>query len=108
MPATIVPVLAMAPAQPGGQQPSLLVQLIPFVLIFAVFYFLLILPARRRQKKHDEMLGQLKAGDRVVTSGGIFGTVAGVDDQKVLLKIADGVKIDVARSAISGLQEPPQ
>jgi len=108
MPVITLPVLAAAPMSASPQQPSFLVQLIPFVLIFVVFYFLLILPARKRQKKHAEMLDQLKAGDRIVTSGGIFATVVGVDEQKIQLRIADGVKIDVAKSAIAGFQEQPQ
>lgn len=108
MPVTILPILAAAPTTSAPQQPSFLVQLIPFALIFVVFYFLLIMPARKRQKKHAEMLDQLKAGDRVVTSGGIFATVVGVDEQKIQLRIADGVKIDVAKSAIAGFQDQPQ
>jgi preprotein translocase subunit YajC len=103
---TLPSILAMAPPPPGGQQPSLLVQLLPFILIFAVFYFLLIMPARKKQKKHAEMLTALKAGDKVVTSGGIYGTVVGVTDEVVQLRIADQVKIEVAKHAIGGLQNP--
>jgi preprotein translocase subunit YajC len=96
-------VLAMA--QPaGGEKPNFLVQLAPLILIFVIFYFLLIAPARRKQKKHTEMLGNLKSGDKVVTSGGVYATVVGVTEQVVQLRIADGVKIEVAKHAIAGMQ----
>ncbi|HET9298369.1 MAG TPA: preprotein translocase subunit YajC [Candidatus Polarisedimenticolaceae bacterium] len=99
----MVSLLAMVP--PGsGQSGSLLTNLVPFVLMFAIFYFLLIAPQRKKAKAHTAMLQALKAGDRVVTNGGIYGTVVGVDDQKVQLRIADQVKIDIAKHAIAGLQ----
>ena len=96
--------LAMMPPGPG-QSGSLLTNLVPFVLMFAIFYFLLIAPQRKKAKAHTAMLQALKAGDRVVTNGGIYGTVVGVDDQKVQLRIADQVKIDIAKHAIAGLSE---
>ncbi len=86
--------------QGGAQSP--IAMLVPFVLIFAVFYFIVILPARKQQKKKDAMIAALKKGDRVVTSGGIYGTVAAVEDQAVLLKVADNVKMRVAKSAVAG------
>lgn len=85
----------------GGAQ-SPIAMLVPFVLIFAVFYFIVILPARKQQKKKDAMVASLKKGDRVVTSGGIYGTVAAVEDQALLLKVAENVKIRVAKSAVAG------
>lgn len=84
----------------GGASP--LSMLIPFILIFAVFYFIVILPAKRQQKKKEAMIAALKKGDRVVTSGGIYGTVAAVEDQSLLLKVAENTKIRVSRSAIAG------
>ena len=81
-----------------------LAQLLPIVLIMVIFYVLLILPAQRRQKKVAEMLGALKMGDKVITNGGIYGTIAGLEDEAVQLRIADQVRIKVARSAIAGLQ----
>ncbi|MCJ7501813.1 MAG: preprotein translocase subunit YajC [Acidobacteriia bacterium] len=82
-----------------------LAQLLPFVLIFGIFYFLLILPQQRQRRKVQEMLANLKTGDRVVTSGGIYGTVVGFRDSSVVqLQVASQVKIDVARSAIAALQ----
>jgi len=93
--------LAVAPAPSGGEQPSAFVQLVPFLLIFVVFYFFVFAPMRKKQKRHAEMLSELKNGDRVVTNGGICGTVVGLTDQKIQLRIADGVKIDVLRSAVA-------
>ena len=96
--------VAFAPPQADGQQPNFLVQLIPFAIIFVVFYFLVFAPMRRKQRKHTEMVVGLKAGDRVVTTGGIYGTVVGVSDQIVQLRIADQVKIEIAKTAVAGLQ----
>jgi preprotein translocase subunit YajC len=81
-----------------------LVQFLPFILIFGIFYLLLIMPMRRRQKKHQELLGKLTKGDRVITNGGIFGTVVEVEADKLTLRIAEPrVDIQVARSAVAGL-----
>ena len=76
-------------------------QIFPFILIFGVFYFLVFAPMRKKQKKHAGMLHELKNGDRVVTSGGIHGTVVGVTDDLVQLRIADQVKIELTKSAVS-------
>jgi len=70
-----------------------------------IFYFLLILPAQRRQKKTTQMLQLLKNGDKVITNGGIYGTIVGLEDDTVQLRIADQVKIKLSRSAIVGLQQ---
>jgi preprotein translocase subunit YajC len=90
--------LAQAPG------PGLLGGILPLILIMVIFYFLLILPAQRRQKKTAEMLRALKNGDKVVTTGGIYGTIVGLDDDSVQLRIAEQVKVKVSRSAIAGLQ----
>lgn len=82
---------------------AFLVQMLPIAAIFAVFYFLVILPANKQKKKTQEMLNSLKKGDRVMTSGGIYGTVQGVEAEVVYLKIADNVKVKVARSAITSV-----
>jgi preprotein translocase subunit YajC len=84
----------------------------PMIFIFVIFYFLLIAPMRKKQKKAQEMLAKLKKGDEVITGGGIFGRIAALDEERgfVVLQIADNVKIKVLRSAISGLAgegEPP-
>jgi preprotein translocase subunit YajC len=80
-----------------------LVQFLPFILIFGIFYLLLIMPMRRRQKKHQDLLSKLTKGDRVITNGGIFGTVVEVEGDVITLRIAENVKIQVARSAVAGL-----
>jgi preprotein translocase subunit YajC len=97
-------VLAMA--QPQGA-PSPLASLLPIVLIMAIFFFLVILPMRKRQSKIQAFLAALKTGDKVITSGGIYGTVTRVDEQSLQLQIADKVRIDVARNAIVGYQGQP-
>lgn len=90
-------------ADPGAG--GIFVQFLPFILIFAIFYFLLILPQQRQRRKMQEMLANLKTGDRVVTNGGIYGTIVGFRSTSVLqLEVAHQVRIDVARSAISSLQ----
>ena len=79
---------------------------VPVAAILAIFYFLVIMPARRRQKKLDDMIKNLKIGDRVITTSGIYGTIAGIKDGSLHLKVADQVKIEVAKSAIAGMQHP--
>jgi preprotein translocase subunit YajC len=96
-------VLAMA-APAGAQQVSPWVQFIPFVLVLAIFYFIIILPMRRRQKKVREFLDALKVGDRVVTTGGIYGSITKMNDKSVQIQIADKVRIEVSRSAVGGYQ----
>jgi preprotein translocase subunit YajC len=86
------------PPQGGGSNP--LMTLLFFALMFAVLYFLLIMPQQRRQKQHQKLLNALKKGDRVVTSSGIFGTIANIRDNVISLVIADGVKVDIERSHI--------
>jgi preprotein translocase subunit YajC len=84
-----------APLASGG-----VTAFLPLILIMVIFYLLLIMPAQRRQKKTAAMQQSLKNGDKVLTSGGIYGTVAGLEDNAVVLRIAEQVKIRVARSAI--------
>ena len=81
-----------------------LLQFAPMFLIFALFYVLMIVPSRKRQKALQQLLENLKKGDRVVTSGGLYGEVAAVIDGMVVLKVADNVKVRVAKSAITGLE----
>jgi preprotein translocase subunit YajC len=91
--------LMQAASQPGG-----FALFLPLILIMVIFYFLMIMPAQRRQKKVAEMLKDLKTGDKVITNGGIYGTIAGLEPDAVQLRIAEQVKIKVSRSAIAGLQ----
>jgi len=98
------PILAMA-APPGGGQPmGGWMNFVPLVLVFVIFYFLLIAPQRRKQKQHAKMLSELKSGDRVITTGGLCGTVVGVTDTTVSLRVADQVKVEVMRYAIAELR----
>ena len=93
------------------QQGSPFVTFIPLLLVFVLFYFLIIVPQRKRQKAVDAMLDNLKSGDKVVTNGGIYGTIISIRDDKrtMQLKISENpvVRVKVARTAISGLQDAP-
>ena len=78
-----------------------LITLAPLLFIFAIFYFLLILPQQRRQKKWQDMLGQLKTGDRVVTSGGLRGVIFAMKDDAITLRVPpDNLKLEVSKSSI--------
>lgn len=79
-------------------------QLMPIALVFGIFYFLLIAPMRKRQKAMQQLIENLKRGDRVLTNGGIYGEVAAVEGNIVHLKVADSVKLRVAKSAIASLE----
>ena len=81
-----------------------LLQFAPMFLIFALFYVLMIVPSRKRQKALQQLLENLKKGDRVVTNGGLYGEVAAVTGATVVLKVADNVKVRVAKSSITGLE----
>jgi preprotein translocase subunit YajC len=91
----------------GAAEQSPLMMLMPMVIIALIFYFLLIRPMRKRQKQTEQMISELKNGDKVVTSGGIYGTVAGLREKTLILKVADNVKIEVAKTAVAGLQSSP-
>ncbi len=99
--------VVLAMSVPSGQGTSPLVQFIPFVLVLGIFYFVILLPMKRRQKKVDAFLGGLKVGDKVVTTGGLFGTVARLEEQSVHLQVAPNVRVEVARTAIAGYQGQP-
>jgi preprotein translocase subunit YajC len=88
---------------PGGGTSAFLINILPIAAIFLVFYFLVIAPANKQRRKTAEMLSTLKKGDKVLTSGGIYGTVQSVEAEVVYLKIAENVKVKVARSAITGI-----
>jgi preprotein translocase subunit YajC len=79
-------------------------QLVPFAVVLAIFYFIILLPMRRRQKKVDEFLAGLKVGDKVITSGGLYGSITRLGDKSVQVQVADKVRLEVARSAIVGYQ----
>ncbi len=91
-------------ATPSSSDP--LLNLLPIVLVFAVFYFVLILPMRTKQKKLEELLKALKAGDKIILNPGIFGTVVAVEDDALQVRIDDKTRIRVLKSAVAGLQGP--
>jgi preprotein translocase subunit YajC len=87
-----------------GQGASGLVGFIPFALILGIFYFLILMPMKNRQKKVQAFQDALKTGDKVITTGGLYGRITKVNDKSVQLEIADKVRIEVARSAVGGYQ----
>jgi preprotein translocase subunit YajC len=98
------PVFAMGATAEGA---SPLVQVIPFVLILAIFYFVILLPGKKKQQKVQEFLDNLKENDRIITTSGIYGQIARINGDKVQLQIADKVRIDVSKAAIGGYQGQP-
>ena len=86
-----------------GQQPVWL-NFVPFAMVLAIIYFLILLPMKRQRKKVEEFQTSLKVGDKVVTTGGIYGLVTRINDNSIQLQIADKVRIEVARAAIGGYQ----
>jgi preprotein translocase subunit YajC len=94
----------LAMGAPGQSGANPLVQLIPFALVLAIFYFVILLPMKRRQQKVQEFLSTLKVGDRVVTSGGIYGSITRIGEQSVQIQIADKVRIEISRNAVVGYQ----
>jgi preprotein translocase, YajC subunit len=95
--------IALLQAAGNSSLSSLLRTFLPIAAIFLVFYFLVIAPANKQRRKTQEMLSSLKKGDRVVTSGGIYGTIQSVEPDVVYLKIAENIRVKVARSAVTGL-----
>ena len=93
--------IAMSGFPQGG---SGLVQFLPFALILGIFYFMILLPMKRRQKKVQEFQASLKVGDKVVTTSGIYGQITRLNEKSVQVQIADKVRIEVARAAVGGYQ----
>jgi preprotein translocase subunit YajC len=100
--------IAWAMAQPQGGQPGgaqgLFMSFLPLIIIFAIFYFLLIRPQQKRAKEHRQMIESLKKGDKVITTGGIYGVVDSVGEKTVTLKIAENVKIKLGKAYIAALR----
>ena len=92
--------------QAQAQQSSGIVSFLPLVFILGIFYLIVFLPARNKQKKLQAMIDNLKVGDKVVTSGGIYGTIATLKDDRIQLRVAENVKIELSRNAVTALQEP--
>jgi preprotein translocase subunit YajC len=96
--------LTFSEQAPGGTgQGSFITALVPFILVFVIFYLLIIMPSRKKQKKHQEMVGQLKAGDKIVTTGGIYGTVMGTKEDRIEVKISSNVKIEITKTAVAAI-----
>ncbi|MBI4971529.1 MAG: preprotein translocase subunit YajC [Candidatus Omnitrophica bacterium] len=101
--------VSIAQAAPAGGSSNMLVSFLPLILMFVIFYLLLIRPQQKRQKALQLMIKNLKKGDKVVTSGGMIGTVWGVAEDKVVLKVGeDEVKLEFEKSSISGLIKPKE
>ena len=82
-------------------------QFVPFLLIFGIFYFIILMPMKKKQQKIQAFLDNLKVNDKVITTGGIYGQITRLGDQSVQLQIADKIRIEVSRAAISGYQGQP-
>jgi preprotein translocase subunit YajC len=103
----VLPSIALAQAAPAAgtapsEQPSFIMQAFPFIAMLFIFYFFLIRPQMRKQKEQQALVSNLKKGDEVLTSGGIFGTIEGLTEKFVTLEIADGVNIRILRTQIMG------
>ncbi len=99
-----LPLVVALASQPQAGQPSIWVQLFPFALMLGIFYLLVLLPMRRRQKKIQEFQQALQVGDKVITTSGIYGQVTKLTDASVQIQIAEKVRIEVARAAVGGYQ----
>lgn len=104
-----VQVALAAAGPPSGSGPGAIApQLLFFAAIIAIFYFLLIRPQQKQKKERERMLSAIKKGDRVVTSGGLHGTIVGLNERTVTLKVADQVKLEFDRSAVGRIEEGPR
>ncbi len=88
-----------APAGPQGGSPAWM-QILPMVLLFAAMYFLMIAPQRKKQKEHEKMLKALQSGDEVVTTGGIFGVITNVKEDRFVVRVADNTKIEIGKAFV--------
>ncbi|MBE7536923.1 MAG: preprotein translocase subunit YajC [Opitutaceae bacterium] len=95
--AVVQPILAQAPAAPGGNP---ILQFLPIIFIFGAMYFFMIAPQRKKQKEHAKMLASLAPGDEIVTTGGVYGTVTAVKDDRFIVRVADTTKIELGKSFV--------
>ena len=98
--------VALAAGSDTGGSPWL--SLVPLVLVFGIFYFVILMPMRKKQQKVQAFLESLKVGDKIITTGGIYGQVTRISGDTVQLQVADKVRIDVSKAAVGGLQGQPQ
>jgi preprotein translocase subunit YajC len=96
------------PPSSSGGAASVMIQLVPIALVLGIFFFLVIRPQQRERRRREEMLRALKKGDRVVAAGGLIGTIVGVTDRKVSLKLGDSVRVECLRSSVTGLESDPK
>lgn len=99
----LITLLAQTPAAPPPAPGGGLSFFVPLILIFVIMYFLMIRPQKKRQEEQKKLVGSLKTGDRVVTSAGIHGLISNVKDSTVMLKVADNVKIEVEKTAVTNV-----
>ena len=99
----ISPAFAQAGGAGGG---DMFVQLMPLLLIFVVFWFFLIRPQQKKAKEHREMIGSLKKGDRIITTGGLYGRITGMDDATLTVEISDKVRVKISRGNITSVIRP--
>ncbi len=92
----------------GGGQPSMITAMIPFIFIFAIFYFVIIRPARKKQKTHQDVVASLKGGERIITTGGIYGTVSRVMEDRIEITVDKNTKLQVTKPSISAVVESQQ
>ena len=97
-------IFALSGSGSGEGGPSLFTSFIPILLIFVIFYFLLIRPQQKKQKQHQEMLGALRKGDNIITTGGVLGRITGLTDQYAVIEVQEKVRMRVLRSHIAGKQ----
>jgi len=95
---------AATPA-PAGNQPPFFLQMMPLIFVIVIFYFLLIRPQQKRQKEHQKLISEIKTGDKVVTSSGIHGIIANVKERTIIVKVADNVKIEFDRAAVTTIEK---
>jgi len=99
------PVIAQAPVQPSTGSGAMMTQLMFLGLMFAAMYFLLIAPQRKKQKEHDKMLAALTTGDEIVTTGGIFGVITNVKDDRFVVRISDNTKVEIGKGFVHALSK---
>ena len=97
---------AMGQSGAGGQAGGGLTAFIPLILMFVIFYFLLIRPQQKKAKEHREMIGSLKKGDRIITTGGLYGRITGMDDATLTVEISDKVRVKISRGNITSVIRP--
>ena len=106
LPGAALPLIAQAGNPSLGR--FLLEGIVPMLLIFGVFYLIWFMPLRKKQKAHDDLLQELKKGDKVITNGGFYGKVGKVEGQVITLELADNVKVRINKNAIAGLDNPAE